>query len=190
MFSDSPPIIKNDCHTAIAILCTIFVCLGASILLFALCYLAYFKPLADAHKYCLKQQQNDRKQQISIGNLLEQYDIQNKFSYPKYICDMEILPEERCKQSYIKHREYRRRKKKNRPISLSTINENYAIDSFPRSTIIDDRWTIQDEICPYVDESRDSCKCRNCVLGQILNTTSTFRPSFISWPSKSYSTPV
>lgn len=58
--------------------------------------------------------------------------FQNKFTYPKYIYDMRVLPEERKKQSYIKHCEYRRRRKKNRPISLSTIDENYASDSFPR----------------------------------------------------------
>uniref|UniRef100_A0A0R3RMV7 Ovule protein n=1 Tax=Elaeophora elaphi TaxID=1147741 RepID=A0A0R3RMV7_9BILA len=60
---------------------------------------------------------------------LEQCDIQNKFAYPKHIHD--VVSEERCKQSYIKHRANRRSSKKTRPISLSTINENYATDSFP-----------------------------------------------------------
>lgn len=44
---------------------------------------------------------------------------------------MQVSPQKRCKQSYIKHREYRRRKKKTWPITLATINENYATNSFP-----------------------------------------------------------
>ncbi|EJW73135.1 hypothetical protein WUBG_15962, partial [Wuchereria bancrofti] len=55
----------------------------------------------------------------------------NKFDYPKYICNMQVSPKERCKQSYIKYREHRRRRKKRQPISLSTIDENYVTDSFP-----------------------------------------------------------
>ncbi|KAM3724347.1 1-phosphatidylinositol 4,5-bisphosphate phosphodiesterase delta-4 [Dirofilaria immitis] len=188
MLSDSPPTVKTECHTLIAILCTIFVCLGAFVLIFALLYLAYFKPLADAHKHCLRQQQNEREKQQSIENTLEQYDTQNKFAYPKYIYNMQVLPEERCRPSYVKNREYRRRKKKARPISLATINENYAINSFPKSTIIDDQWTVRNEIHPHTEGSRKNCKCRNCIIGQIANTTSPVRPSFKSRHSESYKT--
>ncbi|KAL4002152.1 hypothetical protein ACH3XW_2300 [Acanthocheilonema viteae] len=192
MFSDSPPIIKNECHTTIAVLCTIFICLGVFLLIFMLFYLACFKPLYDAHKYCVKQQQrNETKQQISATTLLEQYDDKNKFAYPKYIYNMQqVLPEERCKQGYIKHREYRRHRKKNRPISLSTINENYATDFFPRSTVIDDKWITKKEMCSENGGSRSTCKCRSCVLGKIMNTTSTIRPSLFSEHRKCHSTPV
>ncbi|VIO90268.1 Uncharacterized protein BM_BM17330 [Brugia malayi] len=197
MFTDSPPTIRNECYTTTAIICTFFACLCIFLLIFALFYLAYFKPFFNDHKYCIKQQQqqqqNEKEQQISAITLLEQYDTQNKFSYPKYICDMQISPKEsckqqNCKQSYIKHREYRRRRKKRQPISLSTINENYVTDSFPKSTIIDDKWIVGKEMYAYDNRLFNNCKCRNCTFSKIMNSNArTIRQSVLP---ECHSTPV
>ncbi|EFO19883.2 hypothetical protein LOAG_08609 [Loa loa] len=101
---------------------------------------------------------------------------------------MQISSNERCKQNYKKHHEHRRCRKKYRPISLSTITENYAVNSFPRSTMIDDRWTVEKEMLPNGEGS--SCKCKNCTLGRIMITTSNFKPSLFSGHPEYHSTPV
>uniref|UniRef100_A0A915Q6F5 Uncharacterized protein n=1 Tax=Setaria digitata TaxID=48799 RepID=A0A915Q6F5_9BILA len=188
MLSETAPNLENECRTTFAILSTIFVCLGAFVLIFLLLYLAYFKPFFDAHKYC-KEKRNETEQQLPVTNELEQYDIQNQFSYPKYIYDVRITPEERHKQSYIKNHERRRRKKKSRLIPLPTINENYANNYVPKSTLISE-WATDNRMYRYEDELRNRCKCRNCAFARIIRNTSTFRPASVSGRPKSHSTPV
>ncbi|VDN87494.1 unnamed protein product [Brugia pahangi] len=100
----------------------------------------------------------------------------------------ECCKQQNCKQSYIKHREYRRRRKKRQPISLSTINENYVTDSFPKSTIIDDKWIVGNEMYAYNNRIFNNCKCRNCTFSKIMNSNAkTLRQPVLP---ECHSTPV